>query len=156
MSTKNDFPHNIRQPTRKVSNFKGSLWDDMDTVPFEYKNHYEHSLGRMGNYDMWRHKKLWPTAHEDIYHPQGTDANAYGKPEASKPAKKSFLAGFLDHLKDSPYEKEFGKWRNRAGSALGGAFASFSWKTMAKYGAAGTVGYGVGIYSTRKINPNDE
>lgn len=146
MSTKNEFPRNIRQPTRRVSNFKGSLWDDMDTVPFEYKNHYEAAQIRMGNYDLWRHDKLWPAAHEDIY----------GKPEAPKPPKKSFLAGFLDHLKDSPYEKEFGKWRNRAGNAFGGAFASWSWKTMAKYGAAGTVGYGVGVFSTRKINPNDE
>lgn len=66
MSTE-DFPHSIRLPTRKVYTFKGSLFDDMEAIPFNYKNHYESSIPRMNTRDFYNHQRLWPTAYEDIY-----------------------------------------------------------------------------------------
>ena len=142
-----------------------------------YENNAKNSLKRMN--------RLWPTAYKDIYlserkiGPFTVDTSTgeiirdarYPVPLAgtlrtgqkeriratADGRKKSHMGNeFVERLKNGGYEKEFKKWGNRAGTALGAAFAKWSWRTMAKYGAAGTAGLAVGLYSGRTVNNDDE
>lgn len=157
-----DFPHSIRLPIRKVSAFTGSLFDDMEAIPFNYKSHYENSIPRMTTRDFYNHQRLWPTAHEDIYGSMrkhlSSDEKTVKAPKATaNGSRKSFANQFIDHLKDSNYEKEFQKWETRAGTVLATTFTNWSWKKLAAIGAsATTAGLAVGLYSSRKVNNDGE
>lgn len=143
-----------------------------------YENNAENSLKRMN--------RLWPTAYKDIYLSERKigaftvdtstgeiirDARfptpiagtlRTGQKERIKATadgrKKSRMGSeFAERLKNGGYEKEFKKWETRAGTALGAAFAKWSWKRFAGIGAgAATAGLAVGLYSGRIVDSDDE
>ncbi|QLQ30951.1 MAG: hypothetical protein HZT40_04260 [Candidatus Thiothrix singaporensis] len=143
-----------------------------------YENNAENSLKRMN--------RLWPTAYKDIYLSEKkigsftvdtSTGEIIREPMLPTPLegtlrtgqkeriratadgrKKSHMGSeFVERIKNGGYEKEFKKWETNAGTALGAAFAKWSWKRLAGIGAgAATAGLAVGMYSGRTVNNDDE
>lgn len=155
----NEFPGSLGSSPKKESGFKGSLWDDMDSTPFNYKAHYQKWADNINNNRndarsnaaRDNHQKLWPNAYEEIYKQSN---------KSSTKASTSWSNEFIDKLKSGNWEQKLKGFETAAGTLIGNRVAKWGWNTMrSKVGlglAAGSAALAVGMFSARKMNPNSD